>query len=61
MRIIAVTGGNLFDIANRVLGDPQLWYMIATVNNLTDPWLDGLNTLTIPDVTTNSGVNRGLS
>jgi hypothetical protein len=55
MQIITVTGGNLFDIANRMLGDANLWYVIAATNGISDPWLDGLVTLVIPDPTNGTG------
>jgi nucleoid-associated protein YgaU len=48
MQTITVTGGNLFDIANRFLGDATAWTTIASANKLTDPWLNGVATLVIP-------------
>jgi hypothetical protein len=55
METISTTGGNLFDIANRLLGDANLWYIIAAANDISDPWLDGLVTLIIPDPTNGTG------
>jgi len=45
---LMLTGGNLFDIANRFLGDATQWTIIASANGITDPWLNGMTTLVIP-------------
>jgi nucleoid-associated protein YgaU len=57
MQTITVTGGNLFDISNRLLGDATLWYVIAGANDISDPWLSGLITLTIPDIANATGAS----
>lgn len=45
---LAVAGGNLFAIAAAEYGDTDDWTAIATANGLTDPFIDGAVTLTIP-------------
>jgi nucleoid-associated protein YgaU len=55
MRTITVAGGNLFQIAAEQLGDATQWLRIAQANNLSDPELQGLVTLVIPDVDPNAG------
>jgi nucleoid-associated protein YgaU len=57
---ISVTGGNLFKIAVEQYGDAMGWVQIAQANGLTDPYLTGLVTLTIPDYNGNkTGVWNG--
>ena len=48
MKIITVGGGNLFQIALQELNDATQWNRIAEINGLTDPFLTGITTLTIP-------------
>ena len=55
MRTITVTGGNLFAIAARELGDATQWVRIARLNRLTDPMLHGVVTLRLPPVDPNAG------
>jgi nucleoid-associated protein YgaU len=55
MRIVTVAGGNLFDVANRTLGDATKWDVIAAANFITDPWLSGLTTLVIPNLANDKG------
>ncbi len=50
MKIFVVTGGDLFRIALQQLGDATQWNRIAALNNLRDPVLEGLVTLTIPAI-----------
>lgn len=50
MRRITVTGGNLFAIAARELGDATQWIRIARLNRLSDPMLCGVVTLKLPPV-----------
>lgn len=45
---ITVAGGNLFAVAAQQLGDATQWIRIAQANNLTDPMLVGVVTLSIP-------------
>jgi nucleoid-associated protein YgaU len=49
MRTITVVGGNLFQIAAEELGDATQWIRIAQLNNMSDPLLEGLVTLVIPE------------
>lgn len=60
MRVIPVAGGTLFGVAAATLGDATQWVRIAALNGLSDPWLDGLVTLTIPasDPTAGGGVGQ---
>lgn len=55
MRIIVIAGGNLFQIAAQQLGDATQWIRIAQANNLSDPMLSGIVTLSIPDPNPNAG------
>jgi nucleoid-associated protein YgaU len=45
---ITVGGGNLFAMAAQAYGDATLWTRIAAANGLTDPWVSGIVTLSIP-------------
>jgi hypothetical protein len=47
-RVVTVSGGNLFDVAARELGDATQAVRIAQRNGLTDFFLTGLVTLSIP-------------
>nr|WP_298213977.1 LysM peptidoglycan-binding domain-containing protein [Acidocella sp.] len=49
-RVIVVAGGNLFFLAAQYLQDATQWVRIAQANNLSDPVLQGLTTLIIPEV-----------
>ncbi|GEP00629.1 hypothetical protein [Methylobacterium haplocladii] len=48
-RVVTVSGGNLYEIAARELGDHTLWARIARLNGLRDPFLTGVVTLVLPD------------
>lgn len=48
VREITLSGGNLYQVASDQYGDASLWGSLASANNLTDPQLTGINTLTIP-------------
>jgi hypothetical protein len=51
---IQVSGGNLFSLAAKYLGDATQWIRIAQLNGLTDPAIPtGPITLKIPDVNPN--------
>lgn len=52
------TTANLFAIAAQQYGDATAWLQIARANGLSDPFLPGLTTLTIPpyDPTQSGGV-----
>ncbi len=41
-------GGNLFALAARLYGDATLANMLARANGLSDPFLQGVVTLTVP-------------
>ena len=55
MQTLTTAGGNLFQIAAAKLGDATQWIRIAQLNNLSDPMLTGVVTLSIPDVDPNAG------
>ena len=55
MQTITVTGGNLFQIAATELSDATQWIRIAQLNNISDPMLIGVVTLTIPDIDQGAG------
>ncbi|MBN7122903.1 hypothetical protein BSU01_14460 [Erwinia billingiae] len=48
VRSVTLSGGNLYQVASDQYGDASLWSSIASANNLSDPQLTGINTLTIP-------------
>ena len=54
-QIITVAGGNLFALAAQYLNDATQWIRIARANNLSDPVLQGVNTLVIPPVDASQG------
>ncbi len=58
-RIITVAGGNLFAVAAKYLGDATQWIRIAQQNKITDPVLQGVNTLSIPPVDASAGGGVG--
>lgn len=45
---VTTAGGNLFAIAQQKYGDASAWTGIAKANNLTDPFVQGVQTLSIP-------------
>ncbi|MDE2197914.1 MAG: hypothetical protein KGJ41_02740 [Rhodospirillales bacterium] len=55
MRSMTVAGGNLFRIAEEQHGDATQWIRIAQLNGLSDPMLEGVVTLMIPDVDPSAG------
>jgi hypothetical protein len=57
---IYVSNTNLFDVAATHLGDATLWYIIADMNGLTDPWIGELTSLQIPISSTNLVSNGGI-
>lgn len=48
VRTITLSGGSLYRVASEQYGDATLWSSVASANNLSDPHLSGINTLTIP-------------
>ena len=59
MQTLTTTGGNLFALACDYLGDATQWNRIASLNNINDPWLNGLFTLTLPAVDPSAGGGVG--
>lgn len=45
---ITQAGGNLYDMAAKAYGDATAWTTLAKANNLSDPQLSGVNTVSIP-------------
>lgn len=45
-------GGNLFELAAQLYGDATLANIMAQANGLSDPFLSGTVTLTIPPLNT---------
>lgn len=56
VKTLSLAGGNLFEVAANEYGDATAWTGIAQANDLTDPQLAGVNTLTIPTNPTTGGV-----
>ncbi len=54
-QVVVVAGGNLFALAAQYLGDATQWIRIAQANQLSDPLLEGVNTLVIPPVDPTAG------
>ena len=50
MKVVQVPGGDLYRIALQYLGDATQATRIAALNGLTDFFLSGPTTLTIPNV-----------
>jgi len=55
VQVVTVAGGNLFALAAKYLNDATQWIRIAQANNLRDPVLSGVVTLTIPAVNAAAG------
>lgn len=53
-RIVTMAGGDLYHLAANEYGDASAWTAIARANNLTDPELTGVNTLTVPPASDNA-------
>ncbi len=49
MRTLTTAGGTLFHLAAQELGDATQWIRIAQLNALSDPQLQGVVTLLLPD------------
>ncbi len=54
-KTVTTAGGNLYGVAAKQYGDATAWPGIAKANNLTDPQITGVKTLTIPATPDNSG------
>jgi L-ascorbate metabolism protein UlaG (beta-lactamase superfamily) len=59
MQIVTVAGGNLFQIAAQYLQDATQWIRIAQLNSISDPWLSGITTITLPDIDASAGGGIG--
>lgn len=59
MTTIVVVGGDLFRIALQHLGEASRWLEIAELNDLTDPVLEGVVTLQLPETRVPSGGGSG--
>ena len=59
MQTITVCGGTLFGVACDYLDDATQWNRLAKLNQITDPWLNGLVTLAVPDVNPSAGGGVG--
>ena len=55
MQTVVVTGGSLFQVACDFLGDATQWNRIAQLNGLSDPMLQGLVTLRLPETDASAG------
>ncbi len=52
------SGGNLFELAAKLYGDATLANILAQANGLSDPFLQGVVTLTVP--TANAALSGGM-
>jgi len=52
---LTTAGGNLFQIAQDEYGDASDWTAIAQANDLTDPFVQGIETLVIPPTPVSNG------
>ncbi len=55
MQSVTVAGGTLFEVAAQYLLDATQWSRIADLNQISDPWLDGLTTLRLPPLSAARG------
>jgi hypothetical protein len=58
-KTVRVSNTTLFEIAMEQFGDPLQWVAIADLNNLTDPWIVGMQEILIPPVIP-SGAQTGI-
>ncbi|MEX3628334.1 MAG: hypothetical protein VB138_01510 [Burkholderia sp.] len=54
-RQVAVAGGNLYQMAADAYNDASRWTTIAKANGLTDPVVQGVQTVTVPPTADDSG------
>jgi hypothetical protein len=52
---VTMAGGNLFDLAAKVYGNAEAWTGIAKANGVSDPVVQGVQTIKIPVTPDNSG------
>lgn len=50
VRTVTVSATTLFQVAANELGDALQWTRIARMNGLTDPWIEGVVELKIPNI-----------
>lgn len=55
MRSITTSGSNLFRVAMEQLNDATQWIRIAQLNEISDPWIDGVRVLQLPPTDPNAG------
>lgn len=55
MKLVQVSGGDLYHYALKYLGSAEQWNRIAQLNNLLDPVIVGNVTLKIPAVNPQAG------
>lgn len=55
MRSITTSGSNLFRVAMEQLNDATQWIRIAQLNEIGDPWIDGVRVLQLPPTDPNAG------
>lgn len=60
VRTITVSATTLFHVAADELGDATQWTRIARMNDLVDPWIDGIVTLKIPAIDLAAGKSGGV-
>jgi hypothetical protein len=48
-KLVTMAGGDLYHVAAQQYGDASAWPVIARANGLSDPMLDGVQTLTVPE------------
>ncbi len=54
-KVVVVAGGDLFTLAAQYLQDATQWIRIAQANDLSDPVLQGVTRLVIPEVNPAAG------
>lgn len=52
---VSTAGGNLYQLGQDTYGDATDWAAIAAANGLTDPFIQGIETLTMPPQPGNTG------
>ncbi len=55
MQTIRASGTTLYHLAVKYLGDATQWIRIAQQNGISDPQIEGVVTLTIPDTDPTAG------
>ncbi len=52
---VVTAGGNLFSMASKAYGDATAWTTIARANKLTDPNLNGVQSVLVPPTSDGGG------